>query len=239
MSELTPEARRMLMAARAAAEPTEADRARVAALIAGTLAVTGTSTAAASVAAKGSSAVGTGLWMKLGAMVLVSFGGGYALHAYTATTKEVVPHAQVVSHAMPHAQPTAARAPSTTSTAPAKALDPTSAPRPIHAPTKRSAHTRSHVAEDIVPSPIADEIAMLGRADAALQQGDPKAALRALQDHAARFPDGELRQERWGLRVIALCTLNVDDAARESRLFLQRHAHSVLAQRVESACKRP
>ncbi|HSO32958.1 MAG TPA: hypothetical protein VLT33_10580 [Labilithrix sp.] len=73
-------------------------------------------------------------------------------------------------------------------------LSPASAARPAASPSAPSN-------EDS----LAEELALLRKAQAAQRAGDPNGALQTLTTHAARFPRGALREERMTLQVLALC----------------------------------
>ena len=75
-------------------------------------------------------------------------------------------------------------------------------------------------------------------ASAALTDEEPAKALRVLQDHARRFPNGALTQERRALRSIALCKQSAPEARRERDAFLSSDAQSPLAARVRDACEK-
>ncbi|PRQ06311.1 hypothetical protein [Enhygromyxa salina] len=63
-------------------------------------------------------------------------------------------------------------------------------------------------------------------------------ALALLDQHAEQFPNGELANEREGLRVIALCELDrFDEAQRAGERFVAGSPGKLLVQRVESACR--
>jgi hypothetical protein len=81
------------------------------------------------------------------------------------------------------------------------------------------------------------ELQLLARAEAALRRNDPRSALQALDTHAHRFPGGQLRHERAGLRLIAQCTLDRDPQAALAR-YLDENGDGVLHARVRSACAR-
>jgi hypothetical protein len=86
-------------------------------------------------------------------------------------------------------------------------------------------------------STLAEENRLLAQARAALIDERPEQALTRLADHARRFPDGVLAEERQALRAVALCEAGHDaegDAA--ARSFLGEHPQAALAQRVRSAC---
>lgn len=245
MDELSPEARRVLMAARADAEPNGADRARVYAAVATAITATTTSTAAASVASKAVSGGGGGaMLLKLGVAAVV-FAVGTGVVVYT-----TFPNERPSANNVP-AQTKNAGAPDVSATPPV-ATSPSAAPVVVHTeptePSRRSSHRTRNPATRTAPvnaAEVAQEVVWIGRAEAALEQRQPQAALNALREHARLFPEGELRQERWGLRVIALCSMqqpstqpNTDtEARRDAAAFLRTHPHSVLVERVRSACE--
>jgi hypothetical protein len=128
------------------------------------------------------------------------------------------------------APPRPARAPRAAATGPADGAieidreveDAASAPPPA---TLRSADS------------LREERALVARANAALRDGDPRAALGAVAEHARRFPDGVLAEERTATRVVALCELGrVAEADRARASFAARWPRSVHAARVHAAC---
>lgn len=62
---------------------------------------------------------------------------------------------------------------------------------------------------------LAEELALMDRARQAIARNDAAEALRALDDHATRFPQGTLIRERDVLRVTALCVAGREDEAIE------------------------
>jgi hypothetical protein len=101
--------------------------------------------------------------------------------------------------------------------------EPEPAPAPAPAPT--------------LGSTLAEENQLLAQARAALIDGRPEQALTRLADHARRFPDGVLTEERQALRAVALCEAGRDaDGDAAARSFLREHPQAALAQRVRSAC---
>lgn len=85
------------------------------------------------------------------------------------------------------------------------------------------------------PAPAADapdrELALMQQARAALAAHDPARALRALNEHARRFPNGALAEEREGLRIAALQAAGKsDEAQRDADRFKKRYPRSVLSQ---------
>jgi hypothetical protein len=80
------------------------------------------------------------------------------------------------------------------------------------------------------------ELALLQPARVALHRGDFAAALRAVADHARRFPRGKLVEEREALRVFALIgAQRRDDAERVANSFRRNFPHSMLLARMNAA----
>ena len=68
-----------------------------------------------------------------------------------------------------------------------------------------------------------------------LASGDPEGALAGLQEHARRFPNGRLDEEREALAVEALVQVGRYDAAKvRARLMRSRWPHSVLLPAVDT-----
>lgn len=67
---------------------------------------------------------------------------------------------------------------------------------------------------------LSEEVTILSRAGAELHGGRAESALRLLNEHERRFPNGILTEERTAARVQALCALgrNIDAQAQLSRL---------------------
>ncbi len=103
------------------------------------------------------------------------------------------------------------------------------------APTapRRAAVPAPPSASAVAPSTrLAEEVAALDRARSALSGGDARGALRALDDYAARFPQGALGPEASVLRIEALA--RAGDRARAAALarsFLLGHPGGPLAER--------
>lgn len=235
MTELTPEARRTLMAARAAADPTAADKERVKVLLAAALATTTGLAATATTAAAQSTA-------KAGVVLGAKFAiGGLALGLAVATG---------VALMLPQAPASSASRPAVASHTPADpaAHETVVPPAPQHAPaplsitsndstsplphraTSTRAARRTHIAH------VAEEVAWIGKAETALEAGQLRDALRALDAHARQFSDGQLQPERLGLRAIVLCTMSDSRGRTEATRFLRHHPWSAMTGRVRSAC---
>lgn len=96
--------------------------------------------------------------------------------------------------------------------------------------------------EPVVPSiaaPPAPELALIRAALTSLRDRDSLQALRLLDEHAARYPNGAFATERRGLHAIAQCAAGrAEDGARERAAFLKSFGSSPIAARVRSACPR-
>ena len=78
------------------------------------------------------------------------------------------------------------------------------------------------------------ELRLLSRARAAVARADFAAALPPIAEHARRFRDGRLAEEREALRVGALAGLGRDEEARHAATaFRTRFPHSVLVPAVD------
>jgi hypothetical protein len=84
---------------------------------------------------------------------------------------------------------------------------------------------------------VASELALLGKARAALRAGDGAKSLALLDEHARHFAGGQLSAERQAVRVLALCSLGRTPEARQvASQFFTQHPHSPLTQRLHSSC---
>jgi hypothetical protein len=112
---------------------------------------------------------------------------------------------------------------------------------PAPSSPKTATPARTQAAPSTAPADtLGEELALLKKAQSALRAGAPGDALSALSEHAARFPNGALREERMTLRVLALCDRGDVTAARDARDELARTAPgSSHLQRLESSCVKP
>ncbi len=85
--------------------------------------------------------------------------------------------------------------------------------------------------------PLRAELALIASASAAIDRGEHAVALRRLDDHATRFPDGALRPEARALRAIALCGSGRTAPGRgEALQILRDPSLSTHHARVRAAC---
>jgi hypothetical protein len=87
---------------------------------------------------------------------------------------------------------------------------------------------------------LADEVALLSRAETELHAGRPANALLALGEHQRRFPRGTLAEERTAARIQALCALGrTDEANAQLRQLLHISPNSAHEARARQACRDP
>lgn len=145
--------------------------------------------------------------------------------------------------------PTAASRPAKSShhvKAPHRAHPPSSEAHVVPTPAAASAPAATLPEADSHPAPeapshhLAEELRLMRAASAALTANDIPRTLNMLSQHAERFPDGALREERRALRVISLCKQGRSHFALVERdEFLSSSPRSPLTARVREACELP
>jgi hypothetical protein len=204
MSKLSPNLRELVQASRKANLPTQADAERVFAVLRarlGDAAVAGTRSAMVT-------SHPTGLLLSNGSALgfagLALLGG---LLFFTARADRVVPRD---ANALASAAATTA-----TSVTPAAHANPSDAPAPAPDVKQVAAGAKPAAEREAAPpvasyrakDKLAEEVALLSRAETALHGGKPTAALEALNEHERKFPNGLLTEERIAARIQALCAL--------------------------------
>jgi len=87
---------------------------------------------------------------------------------------------------------------------------------------------------------LAEEVALLSRAETELHAGRPAKALVALAEHQRKFPRGALAEERTAARIQALCALGrSDEANAQLRQLLHISPNSPQEERARQACRAP
>jgi hypothetical protein len=86
------------------------------------------------------------------------------------------------------------------------------------------------------PENAGTELAMMKRIQGALREADFSTVLALCAEHARRWPHGVFELEREGVRAIASCGGNSDDAALRAKRFLTAHPRAPVAMRVSAAC---
>jgi hypothetical protein len=88
-----------------------------------------------------------------------------------------------------------------------------------------------------VPDRAREEIELVAGIQSALAANDGDRALALVAEHARRFPQGALAEEREGARVLALCMRETPQRAKAlGKAFLDAHPRSPLRGRVQATC---
>jgi len=232
MSELSPELRELVLATRSANLATEADAARVLVALRARLGD------AAVFGIEATQAVESGMSSGFAFQKVLAFGitglavvGGLwfatAHHVDASRALQTFPGGSVTSNAMALAP----SAPASSAPAAPKAEEPTSATDTTPTPALVGARlVASHNGKDR----LAEEVALLARAESALHNGNPSVALQVLNEHERRFRNGQLTEERIAARIQALCALG---RATEADAQLARLApKSLHSPRARQAC---
>ncbi len=252
MNDLSSEARALLREARGFDEPSLADSDRIRSSVLAKVGIAvgagaGITAATTSIAAAPAAVttVLTATAMKIGAAIVIA--GSLATGGYVAlrpasgkrppATEVTEAHATSAPVAPPAPVMPAPVVPSTTATEDRRIES-------AHAPHSKS--SRRHVAPPPVErAPTAQratpdlegEARLLEQADADLRRGDANAALGRLTEHASKYPGGALREEREGMRVVALCRAGrAAEGNAAAERFLARSPRSLLATRIRAAC---
>lgn len=218
MSELGPEARALLEAGRAALKPKQEDRERIAVLLGSRLDLAGSTphtqapTAPPPPAPAASSALS---WPVLSAVAGLVVSAGVAVYALRAPEPKPAPVVATASPAPPAAAPAPAPAPAVEPIPPAENL--------TSAQMQRRPSDR-----------LAEEVAILSRAETELHAGRYQRALVVLAEHERKFPRGTLTQERVAARIRALCGMGRTSEA--NTLLARLSPGSVHAGRTREAC---
>lgn len=258
MKPLGREAQALICSARAVGDPSDAYRERMrrrlAAQLGGAAAAATVMAAqlggAATAEAAPLKAAGLGLVTKVGLIIAVLgvIAGGAALswrdtggtpitarHGIAASAPRS-PRPSFEPSPKPKSDALVAPPASTTNEAPIPQAPPARPRRRAASPRRPSAppSTANRPAPGIA---LNEELGLLARAQAALSSGQAAQALALLEEHAASYPDGALREERMAARVFALCALDRREEARaEAQQFVGNAPRSPLAARVRAAC---
>lgn len=239
-AKLTPEARALLEQLKHLDDPSQAERIQGDAAVRRMLASQGlhdlpplamdlSASAPAPLPAAGSALAGSGsklLWGFVGATFVAALG-------------IVSVGALRTAEPAPGAQPETSQVAKRQQLAPPARVEPASdAPSPPSAESQelKAPPAPKHSARIPPPSrtSLAEELRFLSSLDADIRAGNYDEALRRLAKNKGHSP---LQQERAAMRVLALCGRDGDKhAARARDNFLRAAPHSVLADRVRTAC---
>lgn len=206
--ELGPQARALFEAERGALRPTSADRKRIAVALSARLGA-GAFPFGLDAPPASSPAPASGHWFgwpAISVMAGVVVSGGLALSTLRASELKAPPVVITTAQAALPA-PSAPPAP----TAPAPEVEAATPPGAGAASAGRRA-----------PDRLAEEVAILSRAETELHAGRYQGALRVLEEYERKFHNGKLAQERAAARILALCGLGRTTEANAALARLSR-----------------
>ena len=221
MTELGSEAHALLTAGRGAFKPTGADRMRVLQALQVRL---GDGVGAADHGGSpATTSAGGGAWGTLPAAV-AGLGIVGAL-VFSLPPRAHLSGAQVVPQPVVAVAPAPPRQPMVESERPPAVVPPLVAPDERAAPSRRPTDR------------LAEEVAILSRAETDLHAGRLTTALRVLDEHQRKFPNGALSQERRAARVHVLCAMGrTSEAEAELARLTRLSPTSPHAGRARDAC---
>jgi len=118
---------------------------------------------------------------------------------------------------------------------------PSAAPEPARVPAPEAVNRPADAPRPAARSArdsLAEEVALLSRAETELHAGRPAKALTALAEHQRKFPRGALAEERTAARIQALCALGRNEEANaQLRQLLHISPNSPLEERARQACR--
>jgi hypothetical protein len=200
MSNLSPQLQELLLATKAANQPTEADSLRIFEALRARLGDAAVMGESANVPATGSSGVVGGKLIAAAGIAGVALVGGLW---FVAARNHKPPEVRATTAVSAEPQPSVSPATSTAVPAHPELLkDSNTAP----AASTEHAETRPALSRPTRDN-LSEEVAIMSRAETALHSGKPELALRLLNEHERRFGNGQLREERIAARVQALCAL--------------------------------
>jgi hypothetical protein len=248
MNDLSPEARSLLVAARAGGVPTAARRHNIKhAVLLRAAAVTAVS---AGVGAAGATSL-TAKLVLAGVLASVVSGGAFGVWKLWGARETGVTLPAPVARTLPVADKTR---PSGAGASEQSFSVTAERPRAVNAgheparsvASKTPAREPSHLSQTRSPSTapppstekgLAEEVAQLRRAHEALRDDNPALALRILADYDHEFPRGALTEERGAIAAIAACQAQPGPRAQaQAQSFLQKVPSSLLGERVRIAC---
>lgn len=223
MTQLEPNAKGLIEAARYGHEPTAANRAHVRWQVEQRLTATPV--------ARGS--------RRVRRVLALGIVGGSMAMAGTAAAWLWVRGAfsePVIDEPAPAAPPPAV-APKVKQHAPARSLRPPE-PEPVEPEPSSPPRARRHAAAKPKPaSSLGAEAELIARAQAATNRGQASEALRALERYDREYGRGALFEERSAARILALCATGRTRAARaEAARFRDRFPRSPQVARLQASC---
>ncbi|HEY1535075.1 MAG TPA: hypothetical protein VGF76_13705 [Polyangiaceae bacterium] len=222
--DLRPSAREVVDVARRARTPSLAQRDRAyQALLAGLSG--GAAVGTAKVAGK--SAL---LWLKwaIPVALVIASAGTYAWRAQ----HHAKPSARAVDAAPPMAPLAAPVAPLASVVAPSASVGVDQGPMPSSLPSARAQGSARPSHDDLM-----QELSLLHQALAASRSGDAAGALDLARQHAQRYPNSRLRNERDAIEVRSLCALGrAPDAKKIADRLRERAPNSPVSASLQDSC---
>jgi hypothetical protein len=234
---LSPETEEVLRRARLSTAMAPEQRRRLKSKIVARIAAAGTLLAAGDAAARG----GFALWGStfsstakgVTALALVASLGAGGYVATRAVQRAHAPMAQAAQH-----DPEPARRPERSVAEPpaAPAVElPSAAPASADAPIKVAPRTVPHAPSAPTDGTLVEEAKLLREAERALGAGNAARASALLDEHAARFPNGQMAPERAAERMVIQCQTGKAGASA-GQLFLSEHPGSPYSARIKQTC---
>jgi hypothetical protein len=207
MSGLSPELREFVQVSRSALRPTEADAGRILEALRaqlGDAAVLGAQSAQAAVSSASTSFLfGKGSLLSLVGLAMLGGIWFYAAHNPRAALRETDAIASVGTTA----SATIALAPSLSTSSATLGPEPAASEVAAVANLGSDGDKLRPAASHHVHDRLAEEVAIIARAETALRSGHPAVALDVLNEHERKFGNGLLAEERIAARAQALCAL--------------------------------
>jgi len=234
MSGLSPELREFVQVSRSAIRPSEADSARILETLRaqlGDAAIVGVQTAQAAVTSASTSLLfGKGSLMGLVGLAMLGGIWFFAAHNSRATLRET----NAVTSVATTASASIALAPSLISSnmplSPEMEAGGVAAVANVAPDGDKLRPSASHHVHDR----LAEEVAIIARAETALRSGRPALALEVLNEHERKFGNGLLAEERIAARAQALCALG--RTAEADAQLTQLSPNSLHGQPSQKAC---
>lgn len=194
---------------------------------------------AAAAATTGFAALGAAKWIGAGLIVTaVASGAVVATRQQHKADRQAHTSASAVAQpgraTLPASAPASVEQPAAIAARPSEPAQPSEPAAAIEAPkparavaakrSERRASSEPNPAQSEEGETLSGELTLLHGARQALARGDASAALQALDAHAARYPNGKLRQEALSARALALCEAGRTAEARRMAAQLARIA---------------
>jgi hypothetical protein len=207
MSDLSPELEKLVVAGRSSSRPTSTDFERVMVALQGRLGAAAVGSQLVS-----STAAGSALGSLSGKFVAIALAGLALVVGGVAFISSVTPAAEqsslvAVSNAKGPAAPEAAITPRASIANVEEQVPPVPSSGLVASPVKSGPSSVSVREPSRAHDSLSEEVAILTRAETELHSGRSENALKLLNEHERKFPNGILAEERTAARIQALCAL--------------------------------